>query len=294
MKRLIQKNIKKLRKALGIKLYSDYIEEVHQVWWGGMNESCCKNGLSYCIDNIPDQNITDDEWHCCPYWRRRLTNKLTGRAFAVRHGVPVPELYWYGKNIDEIPFDNLPSSYVIKTSFGAGAKQVLPIINGINVFNDEPYTNDMIRGFFREHMAFVHPYGYLMIEELLRPESGESIAKDYKVYVFDGIAHYITVVNRLTRKSEYYTREWGKVTRQMNAKYQIGEYEPRPKYHKELIEYAERLGKACGHTHARIDFFITDKGCVFGEFTATPSGGGGFTPYANRLFGRLWREMGKR
>ena len=83
------------------------------------------------------------------------------------------------------------------------------------------------------------------------------------------------------------------VTKQMNAKYAIGEYESRPKYHKELIDYAERLGRACGHTHARIDFYMTGKGCVFGEFTATPSGGGGFTPYANRLFGRLWRNMGK-
>src|SRR3972149_6334832 len=118
MKKVFQKNIKKLRKALGIKLYSDYIEEVHHEWWGGKNEECCKDGLSYCIDNIPGKHASNDEWHCCPYWRRRLTNKLIGRAFAIKNRVPVPELYWYGKNIDEIPFDILPPSYVIKTSFG--------------------------------------------------------------------------------------------------------------------------------------------------------------------------------
>ena len=40
----------------------------------------------------------------------------------------------------------------------------------------------------------------------------------------------------------------------------------------------------------RIDFYATDKGAVFGEFTPTPFRGLFFTPHADKLFIPLWDQ----
>jgi len=278
--------LKPVRKALGIKFYSDYIKEISDNWWSGNHIDSCKEGLSICIDTVPRHDDTNEKWQCCPYWQRRLTNKLTAREFAIKCDVPVPDLYWYGKHVDDIPFDRLPSEYVIKTSFGASAKQVIPIKAGTNLFNNEQCCRDMIKEYFRPLMAKVSPYGYIMIEKLLSSENSD-LAMDYKVFVFNGIAQYITVVNRLKKESWFYDRNWKQVTEKMHEKYSSGAALPRPALLKELIDYSERLGHGYGNNPVRIDFYITQKGCFFGEFTATPSGGTGFSLHADRLFGKL-------
>jgi hypothetical protein len=43
-------------------------------------------------------------------------------------------------------------------------------------------------------------------------------------------------------------------------------------------------------TYMRIDFFATDGGCVFNEFSSAPGRGEGYTPYCNGVFGALWAE----
>jgi hypothetical protein len=40
----------------------------------------------------------------------------------------------------------------------------------------------------------------------------------------------------------------------------------------------------------RIDFFATDRGCMFNEFSSVPVGGHENTPYCDELFGALWAE----
>lgn len=279
---------------MGVELYSDYIEDVVDAWWGGEHEDCCTNGLGACIDNILKQDDDIDQWRCCPYWRRKLTNKLSAREFAIRYEVPAPELYWFGRDVNKIPFDELPPAYVIKASFGTSAKQVIPIIDGRNVFDNTSCPPETIKQFFSEHMSRVSPYGYIMIEELLTTESGEGLANDYKAHVFDGRVQYIAVIDRSKKELGYYTREWDRVTvtKRMNNKYTAAQDLPRPKYYSDLIAYAERLGKGYGG-YVRTDLYMTNKGCVFGEFTGTPGGGAGYTLYANRKFAKLWRNMSK-
>ncbi|MFQ5471045.1 MAG: hypothetical protein ACE5EH_12210 [Gammaproteobacteria bacterium] len=133
----------------GTERFSDYIADVRKRWWGGKHEGQCAEGLGACVDTLLDVAGSDDRtWRCCPYWQRRLTNKLNGRAFAIKCGVPVPKLYWHGKNVNDIPFASLPSNYVIKTSFGSSSKQVIPLVSGRNLFNDQFCSEKWIQQFF--------------------------------------------------------------------------------------------------------------------------------------------------
>lgn len=60
---------------------------------------------------------------------KTLENKLTGREYAEANGVPVPELYWSGTDVENIPFDDLPASYVLKAAHLSGA--VIIVKNGV-------------------------------------------------------------------------------------------------------------------------------------------------------------------
>ena len=284
---------RKIRKFLGIHLYSDYVDEIHATWWNKKKQKSCINSLSDCIDRICKHDDSEDQWHCCPYWHRRLTNKLSARELAIKYGIPVPELYWYGKNVNDIPFEKLPSRYVIKTSFGTSAEQVIPIIDGRNMFTDKESSRKEIKQFFDKIMQKTAPYGYLMAEEFLTSESGDNISKDYKCHTFNGELAFIEVIDRTKGEEHWYTREWLELPEEMNAssKYKTTEAEPRPHHHQELIQYAEKLGRGYGREYVRIDFYMTCRGCVFGEFTATPGGGRGITDYANRTLGRLWADI---
>lgn len=279
-----------LRKFLGRRYYCDYIKETHVKWWGEGCQVYCKQGLSKCIDTLqPDNN---NNWQCCPFWQRKLTNKMQARDFVIRNNVPVPELYWYGKNVDDIPFDKLPASYVIKTSFGASSEQVIPICNGRNIFNNQEYSPEQIREFFRGTMSRVAPYGYLMVEELLLPEEGGAQSKDHKCHVFAGKVAFIEVIDRIKGVATWYLRDWSLPPQSIGTgKFQQGPYEEPPAHYQKLLEYAEKLGGAYGPEYVRIDFYLTNRGCVFGEFTATPNQGLGQTTYGDRILGKLWKDM---
>ena len=46
---------------------------------------------------------------------KKLSPKLAGRDYVENLGLKVPELYWKGKDLKEIPdLDNLPQSFVLK------------------------------------------------------------------------------------------------------------------------------------------------------------------------------------
>lgn len=278
-----------LRKAVGIKFFRDYVEEVTEAWWGGVHEDSCRNNLSVCVDTVFRHKDDEGVLRCCPYWHRRLTNKLTGREFALRYGVPVPTLYWAGKSVDEIPFQRLPSDFVIKTSFGASGKQVLVVQGWRNLFTGNPLTVKDVKEFFRGIMDKPAPFGYLLVEELLSANSEGGFPYDYKCHVFNGRVEFVQVNDKLRKELTWYTRDWrapcfdlgtGKLARGLRRE--------RPEGLDALIEYAERLGRAYGPYYVRIDFLGTNRGWVFGEFTATPSKGKGRSLYGNYILGRLW------
>lgn len=281
-----------IREGLGIKYYSDYIKNNYTKWWGKNRDIYCSQNLSECIETIYSHKDDVKTFRCCPLWQRRLTNKLSSREFAIKYNVPVPALYWYGKNADEIPFDRLPQDYVIKTSFGSSSTDVIPVSKGLDIFDNKPCTPDQVKGKFRESMSGVFPYGYIMVEEFVMPPPGGILCKDYKCHVFAGNVAYIEVIDRINGVDKWYTPDWSEPPRELGTgKFEPAPFEPPPRHLQDLITYAERLGRAYGPEYVRIDFYLNDKGCVFGEFTATPNAGLGMTAYGNRKLGKLWSQM---
>ena len=85
-----------------------------RVWWSKPNKWRTRDSYRNLFHRLKenysllDKDDPDTRWRCCDLWPRLLSNKWNAREFAQRHGVRVPELYWYGRRLSALPVDDLP------------------------------------------------------------------------------------------------------------------------------------------------------------------------------------------
>ncbi len=135
----------------------------------------------------------------------------------------------------------------------------------------------------------------LLVQEFVRTEAGEyRIPIDYKFHMFRGkIGAILALVPGRTRNSEettrtYFTEDWQRTTEPIYFAPEGSEREP-PACFKEMKQVARALGAAY-ETYVRVDLYATDKGCVFGEFTAVPGMGRKITAFGDTYFEKLCVE----
>ncbi|MFA6084309.1 ATP-grasp fold amidoligase family protein [Mucilaginibacter sp.] len=229
------------------------------------------------------------KWQDIIHWQRKLSNKLNAREFARMHGCRVPDLYWKGRDIHNINFSGLPSNFVIRPTVGHSSKLVFVMANGTNLFDNKQYSPLQITQLLSEALSENENLEFL-IEEFLKNENGQyGILTDYKFFCFNGEIATIMVINRLSPNSgfaSFYDEHWNEMeTVQMN--YPQAETQKAPLCLADMVSCVKKLSKAYG-IFVRIDFYATYKGCVFGEFTPTPSMGTKFTRYGKEQLLNYW------
>ena len=258
------------------------IRDRHKQFWQDPQAETVRNTLMDAEDCI-------EKWKDVANWQRKLSNKYNSREFAGKHGCKVAALIWKGRDIDTIDFKNLPENYVIRPTIGHSANLVFLMKKDYNLFDKKTYTTAQIKESLKTAIASNDKLEFL-VEEFLKNEQGQNeILKDYKVYSFNGEIACIWVINRLSPKSgtgSFYDENWNPL-KIVNKIYPNGELEQPPKCLKEMIKQAKILSKAY-EIFVRIDFYATDKGCVFGEFTPTPGMGTCTTKYGQKLLISHW------
>ena len=133
----------------------------------------------------------------------------------------------------------------------------------------------------------------ILIEEFVREDDGAyRLPLEYKCHVFGETVAAISVTERTgmtTGKLRFYTPGWEPWPDPMNVELPQAEIRDPPGCLEEMLRQASTLGTQL-QTYMRIDFFATDRGSVFNEFSSLPSAGLGWTPYCNEVFGALWAE----
>ena len=210
-------------------------------------------------------------------------NKYESYRFLVKLGIPIPYLYYYGP-LDGINFFTLPSSFVIKTIRGYGSKTVYPFRNGVNQFDNTVGIEKVVEKL----------QGRLcLVEEFLKnPEGAEAIPNDYKVFCFDGFPELVLLkrYGNSSYRHQYYTvPEWKPVKEEIRTAPRDTPV-PRPKELDEMLGIARTLGQFFRNNVVRLDFYITGRGVVFGEFTPHPFGGVAYTPFGERYLNKLMRK----
>jgi len=261
------------------------VKKRHRTFWKDPNAERVRNTIMNACDPV-------EKWKDVKNWQRKLSNKYNSREFAKMHNCKLPELYWKGRDYAAIDFNELPANYVIRPTIGHSSGLVFLINDGLNLMDGKNYAPENIKKLLATALDQNSKLEFL-VEEFLRTEAGEyKIPNDYKLYMFNEEVATIQVINRLGPSKGFttcYDENW-KVMENVNTYYTKGNAQPAPDCVEEMIEKAKELSKSY-EIFVRIDFYATDKGAVFGEFTPTPFLGTNFSAFGEKLLIDYWDKF---
>lgn len=262
--------------------FTKRIKSRHEIFWKDANAETIRNSKMSKDDHL-------EKWRDIPHWQRKLSNKFNAREFAHKHGCKLPELYWKGADVDNINFTALPANYVIRPTTGHCSSLVFLMRDGLNLFDRKSYTSEQIREILRDETEN-KPHLEFLFEEFLEQEQGEhGILNDYKFFCFNGEIACIQLINRVGPNQGYgsfYDENWNKI-KNVTHTYTPAKTQAAPSCLDDMVASAKKLSKAYG-IFVRIDFYATYKGCVFGEFTPTPSMGRNYSRFGRKLLLSYW------
>lgn len=207
-----------------------------------------------------------------------LADKWAVRDFVARRigqEALVP-LYQVADTVDEIDFDSLPDSFVIKTTDGFAKTLIVDDKNKADI----PAIRRKLKRWMRERLVGDEPHYMrirrrLIIEKLLPIHDGKGPV-DYKIFCCDGEPICcLTSGNRdiKTFKSDfnlYSLPDW-KDTGGIVPQLVCAEGTPRPQFLELMLTYARRLSE--GFPLVRIDLYEEEGKVYFGEITFTNGAG---------------------
>lgn len=186
------------------------------------------------------------------------------------------ELYGVYQSPHEINYDNLPKSFVLKTTNGCANNIFVKDKSTLNLKN----TNNLL------HKWLKYPYGELtgqphyakikpqIIAEKFLKQDGFSDTSliDYKIYCINGNPLYISpLADRIENSHQYkmmlFDENWKPHSEFCSDRYPLQDFD-RPESLNEMLKYAKILSQP--FTFVRVDFYEIDKKPVFGEMTFTP------------------------
>jgi len=263
--------------------FAKRIKRRHDSFWKSADAEKVRN-------SSPSSTIPLEKWKDVKNWQRKLSNKYNSREFAKLNGCKVANLYWKGRNVDTIEFDKLPQHYVIRPTIGHSCNLVFLMADTVNLLDKKKYSFENLKTILSKALD-ENPYLEFLIEEFVKTERGAyTIPYDYKFFTFNGEIAIIEVINRLgpnEGSSRCYDENWNTVGNISKKKYPEAAWQQPPDCFNEMIEQVKRLSKTY-EIFVRIDFYATDKGAVFGEFTPTPGSAKYLTSKVEKMFIRYW------
>lgn len=201
-----------------------------------------------------------------------VSDKFAARAYvADRVGEQhLVKLLWHGEDPSVIPFERLPSEYVIKTNHGSSQ---IVVVRGKADRTDiiEKLSGWLKKNYYwscREAQYYdVKPR--VMIEEYLRSQDGSG-PLDYRFWCFNGVPEVIQVDNHAHDINPFYDIHWNQLDlyyRDHAARTSI----PKPINYERMLALASQL--STGFDFVRVDLYNIDGNIYFGEFTLTPTAG---------------------
>lgn len=208
-----------------------------------------------------------------------LADKLAVRDYVKEKGlgdILVP-LIGYWDNASKIDFDTLPNQFAIKCNHSCGMniicydKTKLDIEETRKKLDQWMHTKHDI--FFEQHYQHIKPM--ILAEELIPSNADGFFPPDYKIHCANGKPVFIQCCFERTNKDAgrrvIYSPQWKNLHFVIEDSHYSDEEISQPKHLVEMLHDAAILSE--GLKYARIDFYDTDQGVLFGEVTLTPMGG---------------------
>jgi hypothetical protein len=269
-----------------------------QLWWGKPFRWAEPRSYRDALHRLRErralrsQDDPEEAWRCCERWQRTLVNKWNAREFVKRERVRVPELYWHGL-VRQLPLESLPPCFVIRPLWGRRRRGAYVVADGRELLRGESAAPAELRQRLARDRALRSVP--ILVEQFATTEDGRHrLPLEYKCHTFGDTVAAVQVIERTgvdsgSTRHRYYSPAWEPFRDPMEALPQDEVRSP-PACLEEMLEIAARLGRSL-RTYMRIDFFSSEPGCVFNEFSSAPAiRSRPFTPHCDELFGALWNE----
>lgn len=204
------------------------------------------------------------EWTC---------DKLAMKEYASAAGLAglrVPRTFWSGSDISGLRAADLPEHWVLKPNhrsglvyFGSGKADCQELAAVTRTWLDAFEAGAM------HEWAYGKARPTLLVEELLGPPG--SPPPDYKIFVFDGKAELIEMVNRYDgNQQRLYRPDWTPLE-VLYGPQGMAPVAPPPPGLEQMLGIAQKLGQP--FDFIRVDLYDVTGSIVFGELTPYPCGG---------------------
>jgi hypothetical protein len=209
-------------------------------------------------------------------YKTRLSDKylskvIVSKKVGSKYVIPTIGVW---ENFDFIRFDSLPNRFVLKCNHGNNLISVVLNKDVLDIKTEKTkFDNWML-----QNQAFVNGLELQfrksrrkIFAEKFMPEI-HNLDKEFRVYCFDGIVHFIQVFS-IGEKSVFYDKNWSKqnfncCTRNINQFPDV----KRPARLEELIAISQTLSK--GISFVQIVYYILgNEDIIFKEFNFTPQSG---------------------
>ena len=214
----------------------------------------------------------------------RLADKYAVRDYVTECGLgdTLVPLYGVWDSADDIDFDALPARFVLKCTHGSGDSIIVHDKSQLDI----PATRALLSQTLSEtyglsegnlHYSRIQPR--VIAEALIDNDAATAVRSssliDYKIWCFDGKAHYIWACSNRTKQSVrvmVYDTSWNAHPEYsvFTSHYQRDELQPCPSHLDEMLAAAETLAK--GFPVVRVDLYDVAGTIYFGEMTFTSLG----------------------
>ena len=185
------------------------------------------------------------------------------------------KLYGVYDSADEIVFDRLPNSFVLKTTNGSGTNIICKNKNDLN----EQEVKRKIKNYFKQsnsnagrEWAYSKSSKKIIVEELLIDSDNPNGIDDYKFYCFNGIPRFVVVDKDryADHKRNFYSSDWALI--QVTSEYDNYPLPiDKPKNYERMIEIVKTLSN--DFPFVRVDLYNIQGKIYFGELTFYPYSG---------------------
>ena len=212
----------------------------------------------------------------------KCTDKWEVRSYVFSKGlghILVPEVGGPWKSFDEIDFQKLPDSFVLKATHGCKMNYIVENKADLNIGDCKKEANRWLGTTYGTYSMEPH---YISIPHRIYAEKylGEvSKLVDYKFHCINGEPEFILVITdrkpdgdkAMSVKIHMMDTNWNHIDEVVGFNNETaGDGNiPEPKHLKEMVECARILSK--DFKFVRVDLYDTSDGILFGELTFTPA-----------------------